>query len=114
MDFGQIWKLIMTFLGDNVEISKLLFAVIGGGFALLQWGIQIKHKKAEIVKELICKVRDDDDIAAIMDIIDWNEGLRYNGKFYIDEKYNKPLLANENSDSLAKKIDKTFSHYSYI
>ena len=105
---------IISLICDNMEIIKLLFAVIGGFFALRQWNTQIKHKRAETVKELITKVRDDADIASIMDVIDWNEGIQYDGKFSVNPDYPKEALKKISNDELFKKIDKTLSHFSYI
>lgn len=99
---------------NMIDVIKLMFAIIGGFFALRQWNTQIKHKRAEIVKELITKVRDDNDISSIMDVIDWDEGIRYNGKFSVNPNYPKESLKKISDDELFRKIDKTLSHYSYI
>ena len=108
-----IKKLIGMMIQDLVGFSTLFFGVIGGGFALYQWRKSNVYKRGEIVKNLIEKVRDDEDIATIMDIIDWNKGLVYDGTFHIeDEDRAKATFTGE--DELFKKIDKTLSHFSYI
>lgn len=106
---------IIEFIKNNIiDIITLLFAVIGGFFALTQWRTQVMQKRAETVKELICKVRDDEDIAAIMDIIDWNDGIVYNGKFRARPSAQRKLFAEVDDDKLFQMIDKTLSHFSYI
>ena len=107
-------KVFLQFITTYADAFAVIFAVVGGCFALRQWNTQIKHKRAEIVKELISKVRDDEDIASIMDAIDWNEGILYNGKFSVNPKYPKATLKEVSGDDLFKKIDKTLSHFSYI
>lgn len=107
-------KLIEIILQDIVGFSTLFFGIIGGGFALYQWRKSNVYKRGEIVKTLIEKVRDDEDIATIMDIIDWNKGFGYNGKFYIKEYTDRTSVVSMKDDELFKKIDKTLSHFSYI
>ncbi len=107
-------KQVLSFLSEYADVFTLIFAIIGGFFALKQWRTQIKHKRAEIVKELICKVRDDKDISSIMDIIDWDEGILYDGKFMVNPNYPKDALKGVSDDDLFKKVDKTLSHFSYI
>ncbi|MDO4983203.1 MAG: hypothetical protein Q4E35_06575 [Eubacteriales bacterium] len=93
-----------------LQFLTFALALIGGIIALIKWSQQIRQNRAEKVKELICKVRDDEDIAMIMDIIDWNDGFYYNGKFCL---CNRSCLSIDD-DTLFKKIDKTLSHFSYI
>ena len=97
---------------DNIDIIKLGFTVIGGGFALHQWRIQIKQKRADMVKQLISIVRSDKDIAEVMDMIDWAKYFYYNGAFHLTttgrEKY------NYSDEELFIKVDKTLAHFSYI
>lgn len=108
---------IIDFIITNKDAIDLLLqfltfalALIGGIVALIKWSQQIRQNRAEKVKELICKVRDDEDIAMIMDIIDWNDGFYYNGKFCLCEGSRLSI----DNDTLFKKIDKTLSHFSYI
>lgn len=105
---------VMNWISENVDVIKLLFAVLGGAFALYQWRIQIVQRRAEKVKELICKVRDDPDIAEIMDVIDWDEGIEYDGKFFVNRNCPKEALTKISADDLFQKIDKTLSHFSFI
>jgi hypothetical protein len=49
-----------------------------------------------------------------MDVIDWDEGILYNGKFSINPDYPKETLKGLDADDLFKKIDKTLAHFSYI
>ena len=104
----------LDFALKYVDVFTLFAVVFGGLFALSQWNTQVKHKRDEIVKELICKVRDDEDISSIMDAIDWNEGILYDGKFSVNPAYPKETLKELNDDDLFKKVDKTLSHFSYI
>lgn len=108
-----IKKLIEMMFQDLVGFTTLFFGIIGGGFALYQWRKSNVYKRGEIVKNLIEKVRDDEDIATIMDIIDWNNGLVYDGKFYIEDTDVANTISIEDNE-LFKKIDKTLSHFSYI
>lgn len=110
MYFDAFWGFIKT----NAEALKIIFAVVGGLFALKQWRTQVMHKRAEIVKELICKVRDDEDISKVMRMIDWNNGFEYYGKFMYKgvNKEGKEILII--SESLGRRFDKTLSHYAYI
>lgn len=105
---------MLTCLDVIINMLTFFAVVIGGFFALNQWKTQVKHKRDEIVKELICKVRDDEDISSIMDVIDWDEGILYNGKFSINPDYPKETLKGLDADDLFKKIDKTLAHFSYI
>ena len=105
---------IFTFVEKHTDVFTLLLAVIGGTFALSQWITQVKHKRDEIVRDLICKVRDDEDISSIMDVIDWDEGILYDGKFSISPKCRSRDLKELDGEKLFKKIDKTLSHFSYV
>jgi hypothetical protein len=110
----QLIKRILVLLNRYSGAITLVFAVVGGYFALKQWKTQVMHKRAEMVNDLMNRVRDDKDIAAIMDIIDWNEGIRYDGKFSVDRGVVKEVLLTVNNDALFKMIDKTLSFFSYI
>lgn len=84
-----------------------------GVFALLQWKKSNDYKRADLINELINKIRDDKDIAKIMDIIDWNNGLKYNGEFSVSNDSNA-CGEMEQDENLFQKIDSTLSHFSYI
>ena len=45
------------------EIAVVIFSAVGGVFALLQWRKSQKLKRAELVKDLLTKLRDDKEIA---------------------------------------------------
>ena len=62
----MIKKLIEVILQDVIGFSTLFVGIIGGGFGLHQWRKSNVYKRGEIVKKLIEKVRDDEDIAIIM------------------------------------------------
>lgn len=95
------------------EIVTVVLAAIGGIFALLQWKKSNDYKRADLINGLINKIRDDKDIAKIMDIIDWNDGLKYDGEFSISPDSNAYEIM-EHDENLFQKIDSTLSHFSYI
>lgn len=99
---------------DIISIASFFAVVIGGCFALYQWSKNSIYKRAEIVESLIVTVRDDEDISTILDIIDWNSGLHYDGKFHLEGISNRKALLDISDDDLFKKIDKTLAHFSYI
>ena len=114
---------ILEFLQNNVGIITLLFATVGGVFALTQWRTQITHKRAEIVHEMIRTIRDDEKIAAVMDVIDWDNGLKYDGSFHMspNAKENEKskiaansAIINADDNSLFAMVDRTLVHFSYI
>ncbi len=59
------------------------------------------------------EVRDNDDIATIMDVIDWDDAFFYDGKFHL-YKTDKVQLENLTDSDFFRKIDKTLNHFSYI
>ena len=97
-----------------VSVITLLFAFVGGCFALHQWNKNSACKRAEVVKSLIESVRGNPDISTIMDIIDWNEDFTYNGKFSIQKDTKRKALMELSDDELFKKIDRTLAMFSYI
>ncbi len=101
-------------LEEWMSISTLCFGLVGGMFALYQWRKSNVYKRAEIVQQLIKTVRDDVDISTVMDIIDWNKGFNYDGKFHLCQRMigSKGIITSD--DEFFKKIDKTLSHFSYI
>lgn len=103
--------------GFNVEnvfyIASPIIAIIGGGFALFQWRKGNIYKRAEILQKLIETIRDDEDISAVMDVIDWNEGFSYYGKFKLSDK-SRTTLSNITDDDFFHMVDKTLAHFSYI
>ncbi len=101
-------------LQDVIAFLSFVAVVIGGGFALYQWRIGIKQKRAETVEKLIKTVRDDMDIATIMDIVDWDKGFFYNGKFRLKDESFRKALRGISDEELFKMIDRTLAHFSYI
>lgn len=97
-----------------VNIITLVFMFFGGCFALWQWRKGLLYKRTEIVRALIKDVREDDNVSTIMDIIDWNEGFVYNGKFIINRDTSRRDLQDISDDDLFKMIDHTLSIFSYI
>jgi len=101
-------------LQDVVAFLSFVAVVIGGGFALHQWRIGIKQKRAETVEKLIKSVRDDMDIATIMDIVDWDKGFCYNGEFRLKDEGLRKTMGGISNEELFKMIDRTLAHFSYI
>lgn len=101
------------FLTLIIDFISLIFVFIGGFFALFQWRKSLVLKRIEIIKSLIESTRQDNDVSTIMDIIDWNNNLSYNGKFHIIQNNNN-FLNNISDDDLFKMIDHTLSTFSYI
>ena len=97
-----------------VEIVSLIFVFVGGCFALKQWVTTLEYKRNDIVRPLIEDVRSNVTISTVMDIIDWNEGFYYDGKFHIDKNTSKKHLKDWTDDDLFKNIDETLSIFSYI
>lgn len=97
-----------------VSVMSLIFAFVGGGFALFQWKKSLVYKRTEIVQALIKNTREDKNVATIMDIIDWGEDFYYDGKFVIDKNTDRTVLKKFSDDELFKMIDHTLSVFSYI
>ena len=102
-------------LQDIIEIASLITVIVGGCFALHQWSKGNIYKRAEIVEKLIVTVRDCDDIATVMDMIDWDSGFYYDHKFHLtEEALHSSILRGVSDTDFFKKIDKTLAHFSYI
>lgn len=97
-----------------VSIITLFFMFCGGCFALWQWRKGLLYKRTEIVRSLIEDVRQDATVSTIIDIIDWNEGFSYNGKFVINKGAARQIFRDISEDELFKMIDHTLSIFSYI
>jgi hypothetical protein len=90
----------ISFIVDNWQtLISLLFAIIGGSFALYQWTKSIKTKRAELLNQILEKLRFDKDLVDIIYVIDYNQ-----------EWYN---ISFHNSGT-EKIIDKLFSYLNYI
>lgn len=90
----------MSFTIENlVGIISLLFAAIGGGFALYQWRKSLQIKRAEFLDKLIDKIRFDPNISEALYYIDYNP-LWYDRSFHGSDK--------------EQNIDRLFSYLDYI
>ena len=89
-----------SFISDNWQILvPLLFAVIGGGFALFQWKKTIKVKRAEFINQILEKIRFDKDLTNTMYVVDYNQNW-YDNSFH--------------NGTLECSIDKLFAYLDYI
>ena len=100
------------FLNNFLETAALIFSVIGGIVGLKQWIKGNDYKRAAIVKELITQVRDDKEIASVMDYVDWSEGFYYDGKFHFKESADNAAIKDE--QHLFVAVDRTLAHFNYI
>lgn len=103
-----------VFISNIIDVLSLLAVMIGGGFALKKWNTSIKERRSIIVQNLIEEVRGDNQIATVMDLIDWNEDFIYDGRFHLNPNSNRNCLKGMDDNSLFKMIDKTLSLFSYI
>lgn len=85
-------------LSDIIGALSLIFALVGGGFAYIQWRKSLKLKRAEYVKSLLDEIKTNKDIA--------------NYLFDYGEKWYGPSF--HNSGELERKIDLTLDFNSYI
>ena len=85
-------------LSDCIGFVSLILALIGGCFALIQWGMNMKLKRAEYIKNLLDEIRTNKDIVYYK--FDYNEPW-YGPKFH-------------NSGDEERKIDYTLNFFSYI
>ncbi len=93
---------------------SLVFAFVGGCFALWQWRRSLVYKRTEIIQKFIDTVRCDKDVSSIMDMTDWNEGFIYDGKFHISSRLSRMAMTDLSDDDLFVMIDKTLSIFNYI
>lgn len=90
----------LTYEISLYELIIIATSIIAGGFALFQWRQSYRLKRAELVKEASCKIRDDADIASVLYTIDYGE------KWYgWDFTYHHDIEA---------KYDKAFAYFNYI
>ncbi len=99
---------------DYISIITLVVGVVGGVIALKQWRDSILEKRSIVLKDLIEKVRTDEQIATVMDMIDWNEDFKYDGKFRIKSNTSRKILHELDDTNFFKMIDKTLSYFSFI
>ena len=90
----------MTF-DQMISLITLVFAVVGGVFALMQWVNMNKIKRAEFINQIIEKLRFDKEMVETMYMIDYD--LTW---------YNQDFHGTESE--LEYKVDKILSYLSYI
>lgn len=95
-----------------VEFLAILLSVVGGVVGLRQWIKGNDYKRAEIAKGLINQIRDDKEIASIMDAIDWSNGFIYDGKFHFISSEGFENIVDERKLFVA--VDRTLAHFNYI
>lgn len=83
---------------DVIDAISLFFALIGGCFALIQWNMNMKLKRAEYIKILLDEMRT-------------NKDLVYYKLDYAEPWYNKDF---HNSGEEERKVDYTLNFFSYI
>lgn len=86
---------------DFLEYIPIILAVIGGLFAYYQWFHSNKNKRAELINEIIEKLRFSDELIKTMYLID------YSSDWYSADFHNS-------KDSVEKEIDSLLSYLSYI
>lgn len=105
---------LVEFVSKNwFDIFSAISCIIGGSIALLQWQKSNSYKRAELVSTMVEKMRSDSDIAILLDIIDWDKGLLYNGEFLLDEGCPIIDAAAWEKDKLFHIIDRTLSFFSF-
>lgn len=117
MELFRDWiatNIVNLSFSDCISIITLVVGVVGGVVALKQWKDSILEKRSIILKDLIEKVRGDEQIATVMDMIDWNEDFKYDGKFRIKTETSRKNLHDLDDTNLFKMVDKTLSCFSYI
>ncbi len=88
------------YVNDIISIISSILAFVGGAFAYVQWRETIKTKRAQYINDLTEKIRADEDIREMVYV------LEYDTPWYNDDFHD--------SGELERKMDKTFSHFSYI
>ena len=86
-------------LSDYISIIYILFAVVGGAFAFVQWHNSIKLKKSEYIYKLTEIIRTDKEIREIIQV------FQYEVKWY-DEKFH--------TSTFELSVDRTLAFLSYI
>ena len=97
-----------------VNIVSLGFVFVGGCFGLWQYQKGQAYKRTDMVKSLIKNVREDQQVSIVIDIIDWDEGFSYDGKFHINQRTMRDELKSLSDEKLFRMIDYTLSTFSYI
>ena len=79
-------------------------AIVGGIFSLIQWNKQLKLRKAELLEKLMDSLLNEEDI------VDTVYKIEYDQHWYKEES-GKDLF---HKTEFEKKVDKTFTRYSYF
>ena len=85
---------------STYEFLLLLFSVIGGIWALYQWSKTRQFNRANLIKELLVKIREDENIVDVLYSIDYGDEW-CNISFFKDRK-------------MQLKYDNTFALFDYI
>lgn len=108
-----IQKFISLIQEQFIETMALISSVVGGCIGLTQWKKGNDYKRAALARELINQIRDDEEISAVVDMIDWSDGIKYDGEFhFVNEARKESFLSDESKLFLA--IDRTLAHFNYI
>lgn len=86
--------------GDVLSVMSLLFVVVGGIFALIQWNKTQSIRRSEYIHSLIEKLRSDNRINHIFYKIDSEEEWSFKDSF--------------SDNDFEIDFDKALSYYSYI
>lgn len=99
--------------GQFIETIALISSIVGGCIGLTQWKKGNDYKRAALARKLINQIRDDKEISAVVDMIDWSDGIEYDGEFhFVNEARKESFLSDESQLFLA--IDRTLAHFNYI
>lgn len=90
----------ITFDITIYELIFLILTTIGGFFALFQWQQGNKIKRAELLKEALTRIRDDEEFASVLYDID------YGVEWY--------TVAFVNEHTREQKFDKVFAYFDYL
>lgn len=107
-------KFVISLIQEQfIETIALISSIVGGCIGLTQWKKGNDYKRAALARKLINQIRDDKEISAVVDMIDWSDGIEYDGKFhFVNEARKESFLSDESQLFLA--IDRTLAHFNYI
>ena len=86
-------------ISDIIAVISALIVVVGGVFAFIKWKKATGIQRAEYINELTSKIREEKDIAEVIQMFEYNTpwyGLGFHGS------------------NIEKSVDKTLSYFSYI
>ena len=84
-----------------IKFVTLIGALAGGFFALYQWKHAVKIKRAEFISQIIEKLRFNEELSNMMNMIDYGED-------WYDENF------HNNRNGFELKIDRLFSYINYV